>query len=149
MTETTIVRTAAEARRLDVLRDRVGVLLAGSESGGAFEIFDITSARGNGPPLHAHPWSEAYLGLEGEVALVLGERHVMLRPGDFAYAAGGTLHGFSTRSDTARFLVVTSGGGASALFGEIDATFAGRPPELGALLAIARRHGLTVPSPAR
>ncbi|MBM3525419.1 MAG: cupin domain-containing protein [Alphaproteobacteria bacterium] len=149
MTRQTLVREPGEARSLRVLGDRIDVLLSAVESGGGFEMFDIRSARGDGPPLHSHAWAEAYFVLEGEVDLVIGPRRVVGRPGHFLYAPGDTLHTFKTLSERARMLVVTGSPGAAALFGALDAIGGSQPPDAAAVMAIAERHGVSVPAPSR
>jgi hypothetical protein len=54
------VVTAASSDILNVVGDRILVLVDGAESQSAFELFLVDGDPGSGPPPHAHPWLEAY-----------------------------------------------------------------------------------------
>lgn len=131
-------------RTLNVLADTARVTVAG----GQFEIFEFSGPRDSGPPPHAHPWDEAYLGLDGEVEVTIGDQVSTLRPGDVAHVPGGVLHSSRIASDSARFRVVTSGHRASLFFADMDANAPAGPPTpetLPAVIEVARRNGLSSP----
>lgn len=143
-------RAAAERNRmhtgrtLHALADRVDVLHAG----GALELFLLTGSQESGPPPHAHPWDEAYIGVSGEVEISIGERVTTLTPGATLTVPAGTLHAYRIASVEAAFYVVTSGHRASAFFADLDADATHdtpTPETLGAVIDVARRHGLTSP----
>jgi quercetin dioxygenase-like cupin family protein len=70
-----IIATPADGARLRVVGDVVRVLAASHDTGGAYEIFEMEGTEGNGPPPHSHPWTEAYVVVEGEAdVFVDGER---------------------------------------------------------------------------
>lgn len=131
-------------RSLQVLDDTVRVEVAG----GQVEIFEVDGPRDSGPPPHSHPWDEAYIGIEGEVDVTIGDATTTLRPGDVLHAAGGTLHCYRIVSDGARFRVVTSGHRASLFFADMaaNAPAGGVTPEtLPGIVDVARRNGLDSP----
>jgi len=143
-------RAAAErtkrhtGRTLGVVGDRVEVL----SGGGAYEVFRVSGPADSGPPLHAHPWDESFLGLTGEVEVTTGDTVVRLGPGSFASIAAGTVHSYRIMSGEATFVAITSGHRASAFFDDVDAHVPQGPPNadtLPVLIEVARRNGLTSP----
>lgn len=143
-------RAAAErsapltGRTLQVLDDTIRV----DAAGGQIEIFELSGPRDSGPPPHAHPWDEAYIGTDGEVEVTIGETVTVLRPGDVVRVPAGTVHCYRIVNDTARFRVITSGHRASAFFADMDANAPAGPvtPEtLPGIVEVARRNGLSSP----
>jgi quercetin dioxygenase-like cupin family protein len=130
---------------LSVVGERIHILARGDETG-AGEAFLQEGPPGSGPPPHAHPWDEAYLMLEGEMDVLLGERTVRLKPGMFAYVPAGTVHNFRYATH-GRFFSYTSAPGAAAFFTEVDRDAPEVPPNLPRLMEIATRNRLTVPPP--
>lgn len=135
-----------EGAVLRVVEDSVRVLAAGRDTGGAYEIFELSGPRASGPPPHSHPWSEAYVLLEGEVEVTIGERKLNATPGCFVNIPAGLTHAYRVLSEGARFIVVTSPAGASDFFADIDRETSGAL-DLENILKVALRHGLTVPLP--
>lgn len=124
--------------------DEIRVLRAG----GAFEIFELSGPRDSGPPPHSHPWDEAYLGLEGEVEVTIGDEQHLLRAGDALASPAGTLHTYRIVSDRARMHVVTSGHRASAFFADLDANVAHgmpTPESFPGIVEVAVRNGVSSP----
>jgi mannose-6-phosphate isomerase-like protein (cupin superfamily) len=65
----------------------------GEQSGGAYSLSETWGARGNMPPLHVHRRNdETFYVLEGDVRLFLGDREIMLAPGQAALAPRGVPH---------------------------------------------------------
>lgn len=136
--------TQLQGRSLSVMDDTVRVDVAG----GQLEIFDVSGERDSGPPPHAHPWDEAYIGLEGEVDVTIGDTSTVLAAGDVISVPGGTVHCFRVASDRARFRVITSGHRASLFFADMDANApagAPNPDSLPTIIEVARRNGLSSP----
>ncbi len=116
-------------------------VLARAEETGAGEAFIHEGPAGMGPPAHTHPWDEAYLMLEGEMDMAIGERTVHLTPGMFVYVPAGTVHNF--RYTTAgRFFSYTTDPGAARFFADLDREMPGAPPDEPRLLEVAARHHL-------
>ena len=104
MSHTPLFLPANAARKdLEVVGEVIHVLADASQTG-SFEIFDQRGPEGAGPPPHPHPWDEAYFMLEGEMDVLLGDRTVVLKVGDFAHVPAGTVHcfHFRTRQDLTR-----------------------------------------------
>ena len=139
-----IIANPTDGARLRVVGDVVRVLASSEQTGGAYEIFELEGPEGSGPPAHAHPWSEAYVVTEGEADVYIEGAKLKAAPGCFFHIPAGTTHGYRIRSKTAKFVVITSPGGATDFFHEIDAETAGSCEDMGKLVALAVKHGFTV-----
>ncbi|MDH5291372.1 MAG: cupin domain-containing protein, partial [Acidimicrobiia bacterium] len=117
-------------------------------AGGAFELFELSGPEGSGPPPHAHPWDEAYIGRTGRVEVTVDSVASIVGPGATAIAPAGALHTYRILDGGASFHVITSGARASLFFADLDANAnhgAPTPASLPAIVEIARRHGLWSP----
>jgi quercetin dioxygenase-like cupin family protein/ketosteroid isomerase-like protein len=133
-----------QGRTFRAVGDEIEVLRAG----GALELFLLTGPRDSGPPPHAHPWDEVYIGVAGEFEVARGDELVTMAPGQTLAIPAGTLHSYRILSDTSTFYVITSGHRASAFFADLDEhAEPGMPtPEtLPGIIDVARRNGLTSP----
>lgn len=130
-----------------VVGDTVRVLACGDDTGGAYEIFEMRGPRDSGPPPHSHPWDEAYVMLEGEMEVTLGDRRMTATPGSFINAPKGTLHAYRVLSDEAKFIIVTSPAGAGNFFAELDRETGGSREDMEGIVRVAVRHGFNVPPP--
>jgi quercetin dioxygenase-like cupin family protein len=110
----------------------------------AFEIFDVRGPAETGPPPHRHPWNEAYFVLEGALEVQRDDERVRLEAGDSVHVPPMTLHAYRVLTAEARFVTVTSPGGAAAFFTDVDASVASAD-DLPALVAAARRNQVTSP----
>ena len=91
----------------------VTLKLTGKETGGAFALVELVALPGAEPPPHIHHRTdETYYLLEGELAVLEGERTYTARPGSVVYLPRGTLHAW--RNATARpvraLLLITPAG---------------------------------------
>lgn len=121
-------------------------------TGGQLEIFELQGPRDSGPPPHAHPWDEAYIGIDGNVEITIGDTISLLAPGDVVRIEGGTLHSFRVVTDHARFRLISSGHRASLFFADLDANVPAGPltaESLPGVIDVARRNGLSSPLFAR
>ncbi len=65
----------------------------GSETNGAYDIFEFTTPPGGGPPLHIHhKQDETYYILEGEITVQVGDKIDTLSKGGFSLVPKGTPH---------------------------------------------------------
>lgn len=140
-----IVANPADGTRLRVTGDVVRVLASAEQTGGAYEIFELEGAQGNGPTPHAHPWAEAYLVIAGEVDVYIEGVKTRAVAGSFVQVPAGTTHGYRIRSQSAKAVVITSPAGAGGYFAEIDAETAGSCEDMGKVVAVALKHGITLP----
>jgi len=119
--------------------------LADAKTTGSYEIFEQAGPPGSGPPPHHHPCDEAYFMIEGEMDVLLGDRWVILKAGDFVHIPRGTPHCFRYRVN-GRFVSMTSGPGASQFFSEL-ATLPPGPPDFPKVVAIAARNQVQLAGP--
>ena len=142
-----ILATSDHGPRLRIVGDTIRVLATSSDTGGRFEAFEATGPRDSGPPPHAHPWSESYFIAEGEVDVIVGDETMRATPGAFINIPAGTFHGYRIATPFARFTVITTPEGASDFFHELDAETEGSVADMEKIMAVAMKHGLTVPPP--
>ncbi len=140
MTARQLVIGSAEGPRHQVVGDSMRVLAEAADTGGAFEVFEMTGPRDSGPPPHAHPWTESYSVIEGTIDILIGDQTLSGTPGCFFQIPAGTFHSYRITSDMARVLIVTSPSGAADFFREIDSE-----TDMAKMIGIAMRHGFTLP----
>ena len=125
-------------------------LLEGTQSAGSVAIFEFdvpAGARIAGA--HSHDgYDETIYGLEGVLTWTIEGTPTEVAPGDAVFIPRGALHHFDNRGDVdAKALAIaTPGVIGPAFFREVGAILdaaAGGPPDLSALGAVMRRHGLT------
>jgi quercetin dioxygenase-like cupin family protein len=136
-----------EGRMLRVVTDSVRVLASGTDTGGAYEVFELSGPQDSDTTLHAHPWSEAYVMLEGEVEITINESKMIATPGCFINVPGGMLHAYKILSDGARFILITTPAGAFDFFTELDRETGGSLENFDKIVQIALQHGFTLPPP--
>lgn len=135
-----VKRGSAEA--LSVMGAEVSFLCTADNTAKAWSLMEVALPRDAGPPLHAHPWDEAYYIVEGQVWFSLEGRDQLVAAGDFIYAPGGTLHGFKGDSDQpARVLIFDAPAHAEGFFREVDAEVKG-PEDMRKVPEIGSRHGI-------
>lgn len=85
-------------------------LATGKLTAGAFSLVDERAKRGESVPLHMHKDDmESFYVIEGEITLFVDKQPgVMATAGSFAHIPGGTVHGFRIKSETARYLILTT-----------------------------------------
>lgn len=131
----------------------IDFLVEAEDSGGSATVFECSIPAGAKVPApHSHDaFEETIYGLEGVITWTIdGETHEM-GSGECVCIKRGQVHGFENRSEGAvKFLAIASPGVFGPAYfrdiGEVMAASAGGPPDLEAIGAVMRRHGLT---PAR
>ena len=144
-----IVVRSGQSQELRVMGAQVRFLCEAQDTGKAWSLMEVQLPKDSGPPPHMHDWDEAYYVSEGEVRFFLaGDTHTV-RAGDFVYAPGGTLHGFSGVSESpARLLIFDAPAHAGAFFREVDREVKELPRDLAKVGAIGERHGIHFAPPA-
>jgi quercetin dioxygenase-like cupin family protein len=120
------------ARRIEPGAGRINVLLRGEHSGGRISVMDNrVGPRRPGPPLHRHDFDELFCVLDGELTFQLGDRRVVRRAGEIAFAPRGVAHTFANLgAGEARTLIVCTPAGFERYFARLAAEQAGvAPPE--------------------
>ena len=130
-------------------------LVDADDSGGSVTVFECRVPAGvEAPAPHSHDaFEETIYGLEGVSTWTIDGRAHEIRPGEAVCISRGSIHGFANAGDAdATFLAVaTPGLFGPAYFheiGEVVAAAKGGPPDLSAIGAVMRRHGLTPAQPA-
>ena len=120
------------------------------ETGGVYEVVVAESPRGADIVTHRHPWAESYYMLEGAIDVQVGARRHHVGPGDFVTIPARAVHGFTVVTDVARFLHVSIGGGATALFRDLNDHLPEpvQPDDVPVLLEVAARHDIELVVPA-
>jgi mannose-6-phosphate isomerase-like protein (cupin superfamily) len=113
------------------------------------EFYEERAGRGDGPPLHSHPWPSWELIVDGRVRFVVdGETHV-LEAGDSIYIPGGVPHAYVVESGTAHAVGLgLSGGRFPSLQRKAAPLMAteGGPP-MDALMALTAEHDTAILGP--
>ena len=128
-------------------------LVEGTESGGSVSIFEFAVPAGaQVAAAHSHDgYEETIYGLEGVLTWTVDGERIDVGPGEVLCIRRGVVHQFDNTHDVdAKALaVVTPGILGPDYFREAAAILdaaAGGPPDLAAIAAVMRRHGLT-PAP--
>ena len=142
---------AGEEIRLGQLAVRF--LVQGRESGGSVAVFECDVPAGAKVPVaHSHDaYEETIYGIQGVLTWTVEGRRIDLGPGEALCIPRGAVHRFDNYSsgDAKMLAIVTPGILGPDYFREIAAVAkaaAGGPPDLAAIAAVMRRHGLT-PAP--
>ena len=132
---------------------RVRFLVESDESDHSVTVFECdVPADATMPAPHSHDaFDETVYGLEGVTTWTVGGDELDIGPGEAVCIRRGVVHVFTNGGSVdARFLAIaTPGVFGSAYFREIgDVLSAGGPPDVAAIAAVMRRHGLTPARPA-
>ena len=125
-------------------------VVEGDESKGAVAMFEFDVPAGAKVPIaHSHDgYEETIYGLEGVLTWTVEQTPTDVGPGEALFIPRGVVHRFDNTGDVdaSALAVVTPGVLGPAYFRELAAiveSAAGTPPDLQAMAAAMRRHGLT------
>lgn len=128
----------------------VRFLLEGRSCGGSLAMFEFdVAASGKVPVAHSHDnYDETIYGLKGTLTWTVDGKRSEVGPGRVLFIPRGAVHRFDNlhESDASSLAVVTPGILGPAYFSDIAAVVraaAGGPPDLAAIGAVMKRHGLT------
>ncbi len=93
------------------------VRVSSANTGGAFEVLELTGQRGPAPHVH-HQRDECFVILEGTFNFVLGMDEVEAKSGSVVYIPRGTRHGFKP-GEGGRALVFIIPAGLEGFFREL------------------------------
>ena len=129
----------------------VRFLVEGDESNGTAAAFEVLiRAGGKMPAPHYHDaYEETIYGVDGVSTWTVAGERVDIGPGEALCIRRGVVHHFDNLGDVdAKALCVVSPGilGPQYFREVADVLAAGGPPDLAAIGAVMRRHGLT-PAP--
>ena len=133
----------------------VRFLVEAADSNGTASVFECyVPANAKMPAPHSHDgFEETIYGLEGATTWTIGGETVEIGPGEAVCVPRGRIHGFENHGSVdAKFLAIATpavfGPSYFREIGEVLAASAGGPPDLGAIGAVMRRHGLTPAPPS-
>jgi quercetin dioxygenase-like cupin family protein len=120
------------------------------DTAGAVEWVEVEAGQGTVVPPHRHPWGESYFVIDGSLEVQVGGRHNVASAGAFVTIPPRAVHAFTVISDRARFLHVSTGPGATAMFTEYSETVPETPDPstLETVIAVGAHHGLEFLAPA-
>ncbi len=128
-------------------------LVEGRESAGSVAIFEFDVPAGAKVPIaHSHDgYEETVYGLSGVLTWTVDGSPTEVGPGEALCIRRGVVHQFDNPhgADATALAIVTPGVLGPDYFHELAAiarAAAGGPPDLAAIAAVMRRHGLT-PAP--
>jgi quercetin dioxygenase-like cupin family protein len=127
---------------------RVRFLVEADASNGSVTLFECdVPAQARMPAPHSHDaFEETIYELEGITTWTVDGEAIEIGPGEAICIPRGSVHGFANpgTADATFLAAATPGVFGSAYFREVaDVLAAEGPPDLGALAAVMRRHGLT------
>lgn len=160
--ESVVVVTASERDTWWFNQNLVDVIAGGDQTGGAYAIFELLAPPGDEVPVHVHTdEDEAFLILDGEVTVWVGDQTRVLNQGDYALLPRLVPHCYRVSpTGSARWLAITSPAGFEGFVREVSAPatehrlpdkIAGGGPSPEALAAmgeIAAKFGVTFLGPA-
>ena len=133
----------------------VRFLVDAADSNGTASVFECyVPANAKMPAPHSHDgFEETIYGLEGATTWTIGGETVEIGPGEAVCVPRGRIHGFENHGSVdAKFLAIATpavfGPSYFREIGEVLAASAGGPPDLGAIGAVMRRHGLAPAPPS-
>jgi quercetin dioxygenase-like cupin family protein len=128
----------------------VQFILEGKDTSGVLAMFEFTvGPSGKVPAAHSHDaYEETIYGISGTMTFTVDGKATELGPGEALFIARGAVHRFDNlHAEEAKCLaVLTPGLLGPEFFREVAQVLkasAGGPPDLAAVGAIMRRHGLT------
>jgi quercetin dioxygenase-like cupin family protein len=138
--------TCGEEITVGVLRVRF--LIEADASKGSVTLFECdVPAQARMPAPHSHDaFEETIYGLQGSTTWTVDGQSMEIGPGEAICIPRGSVHGFANHgtADATFLAVATPGVFGSAYFREVADVLASEgAPDLGALAAVMRRHGLT------
>ena len=98
-----------EGHRVEILDAEVCVKATSEQTGGSFNLFEVTCPSGFATPMHIHYAEDvAVFMLQGDLLVCWGEERRRTVVGDYIFLPRATPHGFLVESEkSARFLYVT------------------------------------------
>ncbi len=144
-----------EGRAVWVVGDRYTIKTTGEETGGAFALVEAVVPPGGGPPPHVHHREdEAFLVLEGQLTVRVGDQEFAASPGTFVYCPREIPHLLTVETDEVRMLTLCTPGGVEQLFVELGEPAGSRTlppdgepdsgPDIERIVTLAAHYGAEV-----
>ncbi len=134
---------------LDVVGDRIRILVDSNMTGGKCVVFECVSQPGGGPPLHRHERDDEYFYVvEGKMKFVVDGKTILANAGENAFAPRGSTHAFCNVGDTpSRMIITCTPGGLENCFREVHARSASASPTMDMLVEAFGKFDLTFHGP--
>jgi quercetin dioxygenase-like cupin family protein len=116
-------------------------ILAGGDLSKPFEMHIQEGVQGGGPPLHFHPWDEAFYVIEGRVEVTVEGKSTTVSSGGYVHIPGGAIHAYKNISATAKMIGVVSDPRGGQFFAAMDQLKV--PEDLSRIVEVAERYGVT------
>jgi quercetin dioxygenase-like cupin family protein len=146
--------TATMREEIKIGELAVRFLVEGEQSNGSVAVFEfVVPAGAKVPVAHSHDgYEETIYGLEGVLTWTVEGTATDVGAGEVLCIPRGAVHHFDNAGevDARALAIVTPGILGPAYFREVADVLdvaAGGPPDLAAVAAVMRRHGLTSASP--
>ena len=127
------MKSVSESTTIPFLDARARVLVRGEETGGRFDLVEISEIpAGSSPPLHVHhAHDEGFYVLEGSVTLHVPGDAVELHAGDFFVAPRGVPHTYVVGETDAKWLCTSSPAGMATFVASVGDIADTDPDTLG------------------
>ena len=148
--------TTGDDRALWMLNSLMVERATAEQTNGAYSILEQWITADGNPPPHMHTnEDEAFMVVDGEIDVTVGDTTTRVGPGGFAFAPRGVPHTYAVVSDMAHMYVIATPGGIEHFFRDL-----GEPagsltipqpaaPDVDHVVGTARRHGIAIlPPPA-
>jgi mannose-6-phosphate isomerase-like protein (cupin superfamily) len=128
---------------------------SGEDTDGRLSLVEQLIPAGFASPWHVHHTEdESFYVIEGSMTVVVGDKHISLGSGDYAFGPREVPHGFRIEGDKpARILLMTTGGDFANFVREMSEPAVrpvlpeARQPDVPKLIAAAARHGCEILGP--
>lgn len=141
------VLEAEQGRTIPVFEETLRVRSEGEHNGGAFEVVEILSPPGAGPPLHTHRGQDEFVYvLEGTFTVVVGETRREVGSGGSVMLPRGISHTYrNTGTEHGRLLAWIVPAGGVPMFESLSEL--AMPPDPEAVAGILDDHGVDLEGP--
>ncbi|WLG92760.1 cupin domain-containing protein [Pseudomonas cucumis] len=116
-------------------------ILAGGDLSKPFEMHIQEGVQGGGPPLHFHPWDEAFYVIDGQVEVTVEGQSTTLSTGGYIHIPAGSIHAYKNISPIAKMIGVVSDPRGGQFFAALDQLKV--PEDLPRILEISEGFGVT------
>lgn len=154
MASQTIVNPSEETIHIGPLGIRF--LLTGDDTGGSVSVFEVSVPAGQklAAPTHKNDaYEETVYGIEGVLTWTIDGNVIEVGPGQAACIPRGAVHRFDNfgNVNAKQLCIITPPIMSPAYFheaSEVVHAAAGGPPDVARMIAVFRRHGMTIATPA-